>query len=304
MAGKRILIVDDAPDVLEVLSRNFALQGYDVATACNGHEAMIKAAEKQPNVILLDYMMPAVDGLDVLREIKKEMPDVVVIVITGKGSEDVAVEAMKRGAKDYIRKPFDLDKLSEMVNENIEEYYDTILERNGEYAYPLDDEVIHRYEFLRSTYTDPNPDITKLAATFGYSRNTFYKLDREMKQFGVRGLFDKGKKELEEELGTGEEFYPKREMPRPEVKETTSERHPFSRFINPNDKVQMKLEMLREAATSPKPHIGKISLKYGYSRQLFYTLHERFSQHGALGVLSRKKRKGKKETMKYESMER
>jgi DNA-binding response OmpR family regulator len=294
MAAKRILIVDDDPDVLNVLSRNFALEGYDVTTACNGHEAMIKAVEKQPNVVLLDYMMPVLDGLDVLREIKKEMPDTFVIVITGKGSIDVAVEAMKRGAKDYIRKPFDLDKISELVNANIEEYYDTILARNGEYAYPLDDEVIHGYEFLRTVYTETNPDITKLSAKFGYSRNAFYKFDREVKKYGVRGLFDKGKKELEEKLGTGEEFYPKRELPRPEVKETPTERYPFNLFINPNDKVQMKLEMLREAATSPKPHIGKISRKYGYSRQLFYTLHERFSQHGALGVLSRKKRKGKK----------
>lgn len=294
MSAKRILIVDDEADVLNILSRNFALEGYEVATASNGHEAMIKAVEKQPNVVLLDYMMPVIDGLDVLREIKKEMPDVFVIVVTGQGSEDVAVEAMKRGASDYIRKPFALDNLSKMVNATLEKYYDTILERNGEYAYPLDDEVIHRYEFVRAAYTEENPDITKLSARYGYSRNSFYKFDREMKKYGVRGLFDKGKKELEEELGTGEEFYPKKEISRAEAEEDHAERYPFSSFINPNDKVQMKLEMLREAATSPKPHIGKISRKYRYSRQLFYTLQERFSQHGALGILSRKKRKGKK----------
>lgn len=294
MAAKRILIVDDEPDVLNVLARNFALEKYNVSTACNGHEAMIKAADTQPNVVLLDYMMPMLDGLDVLQELKKEMPEAVVIVITGKGSEDVAVEAMKRGARDYIRKPFDLDRLSAMVNTYIEEYYDTILKRNGEYAYPLGDEVIHRYEFLRTAYSDPNPDISKLSGKFGYSRNAFYKFDREMRKYGVRGLFDKGKRELEEELGTGEEFYTKREIRRPGAEDPPAERYPFSRFINPEDKVQMKLEMLREAATSPKPHIGNISQKYGYSRQLFYTLHERFSQHGALGVLSRKKRKGKR----------
>jgi len=293
MPAKRILIVDDEPGVLNVLSRNFTGEGYDVSTASNGHEAMIKAIERQPNIVLLDYIMPLMDGLDVLGELKKEMPEVVVIVITGRGSENVAVEAMKTGAKDYFRKPFDMDKLTEMVDTYIEEYYDTILRRNHEYAYPLGDEAVHRYEFLRTVYSSPNPDITKLSAKFGYNRNSFYKFDREMRKYGVRGIFDKTKKELEEELGTGEEFYPKREIPRPDAEESPGKRYPFSQFVNPADKVQIKLEMLREAATSTKPHIGEITQKYGFSRQLFYTLHDRFSEYGALGILNRKKRKGK-----------
>lgn len=295
MAAKRILIVDDEADVLNILSRNFAMEGYDVTTAANGHEAMIKALDRYPNLVLLDYSMPILDGLDVLVELKKEMPEVIVILITGKGSEEVAVEAMKRGATEYIRKPFDMEKLTKMARMHLEKYYDTILKRNHEYVYPLDDEVVHRYEFLRTVYSTPNPDITKLSTKFGYNRNTFYKLDRDMRKYGVRGLFDKSKKELEETLDTGEEFYSKREIPRPKAEIPTEERYPFSRFVNPNDKVQIKLEMLREAASSTRPHIGEITKKHGFSRQLFYTLHDRFSKYGSLGILRRKKRKGGKQ---------
>lgn len=289
MSTRRILIVDDEESILDILSQNFTREGYEVFTARNGHEALIKATEKNPQIVLLDYMMPVLDGLDALKEFKKEMPHVVVIVITGRGSEDVAVETMKRGARDYIRKPFNLDKLTKMVKDYQEEYYNGILKRNDEYVYPLADEVIHRYEYLRTVYSTPNPDITKISARFGYTRNAFYKLDREMHKFGVRGLFDKSDKEIERELGSKERLSAKKEIPRPDTGKALGERYPFSEFLNPHDKVQVKLEMLREAASNEKPHIGNISKKYGFSRQLFYNLHERFSIYGAAGLLNRKR---------------
>lgn len=294
MSAKRILIVDDEKEIVTTLSRNFAREGFDVFTASNGHEAMITATEKRPSIVLLDYSLPIVDGLDVLRELKKEMPETMVIVITGMGSEDVAVEAMKRGAKDYVRKPFDLIKLTKLVRTYLEEYYQGILKTNAEYVYPLDDEVIHRYEFLRRVYTTPNPEITSISSLFGYSRIMFYVLDREMRRFGVRGLFEKSNKELEQRLEAGESLSAKKEVPRAAEEPTAHERYPFSRFINPSDVVQMRLEMMREAATAVSPHIGNICKKYGMSRQLFYTLYDRFAKQGALGLLNRAKGRARK----------
>lgn len=70
MGSKRILIVDNEDHIQNVLSRTFSAEGYDVSTASSGHEAMIKASKKQPSIVLLDYMMPIQDGLDVLEELK------------------------------------------------------------------------------------------------------------------------------------------------------------------------------------------------------------------------------------------
>jgi len=289
MGAKRILIVDDDREILDALSRNFIRDGFDVFTAADGHEAMISALEKRPPIVLLDYNIPMRDGLDLLREIKGEMPETMVIVITGMGSEDVAVEAMKRGAKDYVRKPFDLAKLNRIVRTCLDDYYRGIVATNSEYVYPLDDEVIHRYEFLRTVYTSPSPYITRISARFGFSRNMFYLLNREMQRYGVRGLFDKTKKDLEAALDHNEKLSAKKEVARPEEPLPSGERYPFSRFINPSDVVQTRLEMMREAATTPNPHIGNIAKKYGVSRQLFYTLYDRFSRQGALGLLNRAK---------------
>lgn len=294
MGASRILIVDDEQDIVTTLSRNFVREGFDVFTASNGHEAMIIATEKRPSIVLLDYSLPILDGLDVLRELKKEMPEVMVIVVTGMGSEDVAVEAMKRGARDYVRKPFDLIKLTKLVREYLEEYCQNILKTNSEYVYPLGDEVIHRYEFLRKVYSTPNPDITGISSMFGFGRNMFYMLDREMRRYGVRGLFEKSKKELEEEMEGGEKLPAKKEVPRDGEPAVSQERYPFSRFVNPADTVQVRLEMMREAATTVNPHIGNICKKYGMSRQLFYTLYDRFAKQGALGLLNRAKGRAKK----------
>jgi DNA-binding response OmpR family regulator len=294
MSAKRLLIVDDERDIVTTLSRNFAREGFDIFTASNGHEAMITAIENRPGIVLLDYSLPVLDGLDVLRELKREMPEIIVIVITGMGSEDVAVEAMKRGARDYVRKPFDLIKLTKLVRGYLDEYYQGILKTNSEYVYPLDDEVIHRYEFLRKVYSTPNPDITGISSLFGFNRNMFYVLNREMRRYGVRGLFEKSKKELEEGLEGGEKLSSRKEVPRAEQPATAQERYPFSRFVNPADTVQMRFEMMREAATTVDPHIGNICKKYGMSRQLFYTLYDRFAKQGSLGLLNRAKGRTKK----------
>lgn len=102
----RILVVDDDRVILELASIVLRSDGYSVQTASDGIRALNLMAEEPFELILLDFMMPQKDGLEVLREIKENFPDVAVIIFTGMGSENIAVSAMKAGAADYIIKPF------------------------------------------------------------------------------------------------------------------------------------------------------------------------------------------------------
>lgn len=102
----RILVVDDDRVILELSSIILRSDGYSVQTASDGSRAL-QILENEPcDLVLLDFMMPGKDGLEVLREVKEKYPDIAVIIFTGMGSENVAVSAMKAGAADYIMKPF------------------------------------------------------------------------------------------------------------------------------------------------------------------------------------------------------
>lgn len=102
----RILVVDDDRVILELASIVLRSDGYSVQTAGDGVSALNLLAEEPFELVLLDFMMPKKDGLEVLREIKENFPDIAVIIFTGMGSENIAVTAMKAGAADYIIKPF------------------------------------------------------------------------------------------------------------------------------------------------------------------------------------------------------
>ena len=102
----RILIVDDDRVILELASIILRSDGYGVRTAGDGIQALTLLDKEPFELVLLDFMMPGKDGLEVLGEIKDKFPDVAVIIFTGMGSEDIAVRAMKSGAADYIMKPF------------------------------------------------------------------------------------------------------------------------------------------------------------------------------------------------------
>jgi len=106
-----ILIVDDERDILTVTAAMLSKENFKTFSAANGREAIDKVRENAPDLVLLDYMMPGMNGLDVLKEIKKVRPDTGVIMVTGRGSESTAADSIKLGASDYIAKPFDRDVL-------------------------------------------------------------------------------------------------------------------------------------------------------------------------------------------------
>jgi two-component system nitrogen regulation response regulator NtrX len=111
-----ILIVDDEPSILKSLSDLLSDEGFDVTTASNGYEALKIVDTEFPDLVLLDIWMPGIDGIETLKEIKKDNPGTQVIIITGHGTIETAVKATKFGAYDLIEKPLSIDKVIVAIN--------------------------------------------------------------------------------------------------------------------------------------------------------------------------------------------
>ncbi len=112
---KSLLIIDDDRHLLDSLHRVFA-DTYEVLTARSSEEAQTTLAENEVDVVLLDVILPGVDGVSFLREFKKTNPDLPVVMISGAPSIRPVMEALDLGAIDYIRKPFDIDELRLVVH--------------------------------------------------------------------------------------------------------------------------------------------------------------------------------------------
>lgn len=115
-----VLLADDDEDILEMVSMVLLRAGYSVARAVNGLDAVELARSRSFDVALLDLMMPGLDGVSALEEIKKYSPGVEVIILTAHGSVETAVTTMRLGAFDYLRKPFALDALEAAVEKALE----------------------------------------------------------------------------------------------------------------------------------------------------------------------------------------
>ena len=111
-----ILIVDDEPSILQSLSGLLSDEGFEVATAANGYEALKIVDTESPDLVLLDIWMPGIDGIETLKEIKKDNPHIQVIIISGHGTIETAVKATKLGAFDLIEKPLSIDKVIVAIN--------------------------------------------------------------------------------------------------------------------------------------------------------------------------------------------
>ena len=114
--SEKILVVDDEQVILDLTTMVLGAKGYSVKTASSGVAALEQVDVLRPELILLDYMMPEMDGMKVLRQLREKHPDTYVIMFTGQGSEELAVELMKSGASDYIRKPFNNQDLVDRID--------------------------------------------------------------------------------------------------------------------------------------------------------------------------------------------
>lgn len=107
----RVLVVDDEADMLDLLMDFLRSKGYEVLTASDGAEALRKVREERPQAILLDVRMPKMDGLEVLRQIRKTDKEIGVIMVTAVNEQETGRQAMEMGASDYVVKPLDLHYL-------------------------------------------------------------------------------------------------------------------------------------------------------------------------------------------------
>lgn len=107
----RILVVDDEENMLKLLDRVLSKEGYQVRTAASGNEAIRLLREQESDLVISDLVMPGLDGIQLMQEVKSLQPDTLFMVITAHGSIGSAVEAMKAGAFDYLTKPFQKDEI-------------------------------------------------------------------------------------------------------------------------------------------------------------------------------------------------
>ncbi len=142
MADKGIIhVVDDEPIIHEVLSQLLNSEGYEVELSSSGEEALEKHSSQAYDLILLDLLMPGLDGIDVLKGIKKIDPQAVIIIITAYASVESAITAMKMGAYDYIQKPFKHDELLLTIKRALE--HKSLQEENIR----LKDELTRKFGF-------------------------------------------------------------------------------------------------------------------------------------------------------------
>lgn len=110
-AKMHVLLVDDEPIILATVGVALGQAGYDVASAGTGADAVTHLQEHRPDVLITDITMAGIDGIELMRQAKALDPDVTVIVITGYCDIGSAISALRRGAEDYLSKPFDFDEL-------------------------------------------------------------------------------------------------------------------------------------------------------------------------------------------------
>ncbi|MBF0242421.1 MAG: response regulator [Desulfamplus sp.] len=114
--SEKILLIDDETEFLEIMSERMQNRGIDVTTVASPKEALKKVKEESYDAILVDLMMPEMDGLQTLKALKEINPDVQIIMLTGHATVEKGIEAMKLGAMDLLEKPADLNSLSEKIH--------------------------------------------------------------------------------------------------------------------------------------------------------------------------------------------
>ncbi len=113
--AEKVLLIDDEVEFLENLSERMRLRGMNVTTASSGKEAVESIDAEGYDAIVLDLQMPGMDGIEVLRHIRKVNPNMQVILLTGHATLEKGVEAIKLGAMDFMEKPADIDVLTEKI---------------------------------------------------------------------------------------------------------------------------------------------------------------------------------------------
>lgn len=131
----KVLIVDDEEHIIELITFNLELKGYEVDSASDGEEALQKFKKIKPDLILLDIMLPKINGIEVCHRIREseELPDVAIIMLTARGMEKDKVEGLEVGADDYITKPFSIQELMARIKAVMRRWNTLPKERESEH---------------------------------------------------------------------------------------------------------------------------------------------------------------------------
>jgi DNA-binding NtrC family response regulator len=111
----KVMLVDDEKDFIEILSQRLETRGLKVIAVTSGEEALVMTDDQNFDVAVVDFAMPGINGIETLKQIKEKRPDIEVIMLTGQGTIQSGIEAMKHGAIDYLEKPVDLNILMEKI---------------------------------------------------------------------------------------------------------------------------------------------------------------------------------------------
>ena len=162
MPKEHILVVDDEEDILELLKYNLSREGYKVACAASGEETLKAVRSGIPDLIVLDLMLPGIDGLDVARQLKNDLKtrDVPIVMLTAKGEEADIVTGLELGADDYITKPFSprvlVARVKAVLRRKVKEPPDktSILHMHDVEIHPGRREVLVNGEPVQLTFTE------------------------------------------------------------------------------------------------------------------------------------------------------
>ena len=127
MKKMKILLVDDEKDYIETLSERMEMRDLKADIALSGEQALEKVEEDIPDVMVLDLKMPGIDGMEVLRQVRKKYPNIQVIMLTGHGSEKDEAEARRLGAAEYLQKPTGVDKLVKTIKKAFKKFDDSMV---------------------------------------------------------------------------------------------------------------------------------------------------------------------------------
>lgn len=116
----KILVVDDEEDLCRLLTESLRREGFQAAAASSGREALALVEQEPPDLIILDLVMPEMDGIETLRRLRERGVRAKVVVLTAYGTAQQTREAMALGVREFIGKPFDLDRLMRIVAEEVE----------------------------------------------------------------------------------------------------------------------------------------------------------------------------------------
>ncbi|RAY14953.1 DNA-binding response regulator [Actinomadura craniellae] len=165
-APPRILVVDDEPAVRNTLAGGLEYEGYQVVTAADGRQALAALAREAPDLVLLDVMMPGMDGLTACRRLRATGSTVPVLMLTARGMVGDRVTGLDAGADDYLAKPFDLDELLARVR--------ALLRRRAMAAARPPQEVL---EFADLTMNVPTREVTRAGSPLALTRTEFSLLE-------------------------------------------------------------------------------------------------------------------------------